>query len=121
MNDEITINSIAYDQWNATQWAISATEAGLNLQPYSMSIGSLNRPTKELARLIMMGKVVIYNNPIDRFCFQNVVIKRDYNDNERPTKETRENKIDGVLAMVMALGNYLTTEHFDTDILSLQY
>ena len=45
----------------------------------------------------------------------------DYNDNERPTKETRENKIDGVLAMVMALGNYLTTEHFDTDILSLQY
>lgn len=121
LNDEITINSIAYDQWNATQWAISATEAGLNLQPYSMSIGSLNRPTKELARLIMMGKVVIYNNPIDRFCFQNVVIKRDYNDNERPTKETRENKIDGVLAMVMALGNYLTTEHFDTDILSLQY
>lgn len=121
LNDEITINSIAYDQWNATQWAISATEAGLNLQPYSMSIGSLNRPTKELARLIMMGKVVIYNNTIDRFCFQNVVIKRDYNDNERPTKETRENKIDGVLAMVMALGNYLTTEHFDTDILSLQY
>lgn len=121
INDEITINSIAYDQWNATQWAISATEAGLNLQPYSMSIGSLNRPTKELARLIMMGKVTIYNNPIDRFCFQNVVIKRDYNDNERPTKETRENKIDGVLAMVMALGNYLTTEHFDTDILSLQY
>ena len=53
--------------------------------------------------------------------FQNVVIKRDYNDNERPTKETRENKIDGVLAMVMALGNYLTTEHYDTDILSLQY
>ena len=121
INDEITINSIAYDQWNSTQFAISATEAGLNLQPYSMSIGSLNRPTKELARLIMMGKVAIYNNPIDRFCFQNVVIKRDYNDNERPTKETRENKIDGVLAMIMALGNYLTTEHYDTDILSLQY
>ena len=70
LNDEITINSIAYDQWNATQWAISATEAGLNLQPYSMSIGSLNRPTKELARLIMMGKVVIYNNPIDLFVFR---------------------------------------------------
>lgn len=121
LNDEITISSIAYDQWNATQWAISATEAGLNLQPYSMSIGSLNRPTKELARLILSNKVVIYNNPIDRFCFQNVVIKRDYNDNERPTKECRENKIDGVLSMIMSLGGYLTTEHYDTDIMSLQY
>ena len=101
--------------------AIQATENGLPLQPYSMSIGSLNRPTKEIARLIMSGKVVIYENPIDRFCFENVVIKRDYNDNERPTKETYNNKIDGVLAMIMALGGYLTSEHYDNSILGLNY
>lgn len=121
INEKITITQIGYDQWNATQWAINATEAGLNLQPYSMSIGSLNRPTKELARLILSNKVIIYDNPIDRFCFQNVVIKRDYNDNERPTKESRENKIDGVLAMIMALGSYLTTEHYDNTVMSLNY
>lgn len=121
INSQLQIYQIGYDQWNATQWAISATEAGLNLIPYSMSIGSLNRPTKELARLILSGKVVMYDNPIDRFCFQNVVIKRDFNDNERPTKEAYNNKIDGVMAMIMALGIYITTNHFDNSVTAFSF
>lgn len=121
LNDEIQIVQLTYDSWNATQFAISATENGLPLVPFSQSIASLNRPTKELARLIMSGKVVMYDNPIDRFCFQNVVIKRDYNDNERPTKETYNNKIDGTVAMIMALGGYLTSMHWDNSVTSLNF
>ena len=121
INSQIPIYQIGYDQWNATQWAISATEAGLNLLPFSMSIGSLNRPTKELARLILSGKVVIYENPIDRFCFQNVVIKRDFNDNERPSKESYNNKIDGVMAMIMAMGIYITNNHYDNSITTFSF
>ena len=121
LNEQVQIVQLTYDSWNATQFAISATENGLPLVPFSQSIASLNRPTKELARLIMSGKVVIYDNPIDRFCFQNVVIKRDYNDNERPTKESYNNKIDGVVAMIMALGGYLTTQHWDNSVTSLNF
>lgn len=121
INSQIPIYQIGYDQWNATQWAISATEQGLNLLPFSMSIGSLNRPTKELARLILSGKVVIYENPIDRFCFQNVVIKRDFNDNERPSKESYNNKIDGVMAMIMAMGIYITNNHYDNSITTFSF
>ena len=121
LNEQVQIVQLSYDSWNATQFAISATEKGLPLVPFSQSIASLNRPTKELARLILSGKVIIYENPIDRFCFQNVVIKRDYNDNERPTKETYNNKIDGVMAMIMALGGYLTSEHCDHSLTSLNF
>lgn len=121
LNEQVQIVQLTYDSWNATQFAISATENGLPLVPFSQSIASLNRPTKELARLIMSEKVVIYDNPIDRFCFQNVVIKRDYNDNERPTKESYNNKIDGVMAMIMALGGYLTSNHWDNSVTSLNF
>ena len=121
LNEQIQIVQLTYDSWNATQFAISATENGLPLVPFSQSIASLNRPTKELARLILSGKVIIYENPIDRFCFQNVVIKRDYNDNERPTKESYNQKIDGVMAMIMALGGYLTTNHWDNSVTSLNF
>ena len=121
LNEQVQIVQLTYDSWNATQFAISATENGLPLVPFSQSIASLNRPTKELARLIMSGKVVIYDNPIDRFCFQNVVIKRDYNDNERPTKESYNEKIDGVMAMIMALGGYLTSQHWDNSVTSLNF
>ena len=121
INEKLQIIQVSYDQWNATQFAINATEQGINLLPYSMSIGSLNRPTKEMARLILSGKVVMYTNPIDNFCFENVVIKRDFNDNERPTKEAYNNKIDGVLAMIMSLGGYLTTDHYDNSIMGLNF
>lgn len=121
LNEKVQIVQITFDTWNATQFCISATENGLPMVPFSQSIASLNRPTKELARLILSGKVVMYDNPIDRFCFQNVVIKRDYNDNERPTKESHNNKIDGVMAMIMALGGYLTANHFDNSVTSLNF
>jgi phage terminase large subunit-like protein len=120
-NEAVQITQVSYDQWNATQFAINATEQGINLLPYSMSIGSLNRPTKELARLLLSDKVILYPNPIDNFCFENVVIKRDFNDNERPTKETYNNKIDGVLSMIMALGGYLTTDHYDNSIVGFNF
>ena len=106
-NEKVYIRSIAYDSYNATQWAISATEQSLPLEPFSQSLGSFNKPTKELERLIRSGKVVIDNNEITRFCFANVVLKFDYCDNIKPTKATNQNKIDGVIAMIQALGAYL--------------
>lgn len=121
LNEKVQMVQITFDAWNATQFCISATENGLPMVPFSQSIASLNRPTKELARLILSGKVIMYDNPIDRFCFKNVVIKRDYNENERPTKESHNNKIDGVMAMIMALGGYLTTNHWDNSVTFLNF
>ena len=121
INKENTIQQVSYDKWNSTQFSISATEQGLNMVPYSMSIGSLNRPTKELARLIVSGKCHMFPNPIDNFCFSNVVIKRDWNENERPTKESKDDKIDGCLSMIMALGGWLTVNHWISDVTPLNF
>ena len=121
INDEVSVAQVSYDRWSATQFCINATEQGLNMVPFSMSIGSLNRPTKEIARLILSGKVVMYPNKLDNFCFDNVVIKRDWNDNERPIKDNYENKIDGAVAMIIALGGYLTATHFDNSVFTLDF
>lgn len=112
----IPIQKIGYDQWNATSWAIQMTELNQPLQPYSQSIGNFNRPTKEIERLIKSDKVIIDDNEITRFCFGNVVLKRDWNDNVKPTKEENQQKIDGVISMCEALGVYLTEIHFDNVI-----
>lgn len=121
INEEAQITKIAYDKWNSTQWAISASELSLPVEPYSQSISSMNRPTKELARLIMSDSVVMYPNPIDRFCFANVVIKRDWNENEKVTKQSHKNKIDGVVAMINALGIYLTTNHLTNEVIGMNF
>lgn len=51
----VNIQKVGYDKWNATQWAIRATELGLPLEEYPQTIGNFNRPTKELERLILSG------------------------------------------------------------------
>lgn len=113
------IDKIAYDSWNAISWAQNATSVGLPLEPYSQTLGSFNRPTKEFERLLKMGRVVIDNNPITRWMLQNVQIKEDYNQNAKPVKTVVENKIDGVIAMLEALGIYLMTPNYQNEIFSV--
>jgi phage terminase large subunit-like protein len=51
---------------------------------------------------------VIDDNEITRWCFSNTVIKVDYNNNSKPIKLQKENKIDGVISILTALGGLLT-------------
>ncbi len=119
INKYLYINKIAYDAYNATQWAINATTEGLPLEPFSQALWHFNRPTKELERLIKSGKVVIDNNPITRWCFQNVVLKFDHNENCKPVKAVDMQKIDGVIAMLEALGSYLEQPQYNNSIMAI--
>jgi phage terminase large subunit-like protein len=115
----LNIQGVYYDSWNSTQWAIDATAQGLPLEPFGQSIGNFNKPTKELERLILSGKVVIDDNEITRFCFRNVQLKYDHNNNCKPVKTQDIKKIDGVITMIEALGGYLETPVFNNEIFVL--
>lgn len=115
----LNIQKIGYDKWNATQWAIHATEIGLPLEEYPQTMGNFNRPTKELERLILSGNTVIDNNEITRWCFRNIELKSDYNGNVKPNKGIKSKKIDGVIAIIQALGMYLTVPHYSNEILTI--
>lgn len=119
-NKKCFIRKIAYDAYNATQWAINATDEGLPLQPFGQGLWHFNQCTKEFERLIRQGKIVIDNNEITRWCFKNVMLKQDHNENVKPVKsggqKSGQQKIDGVIAMLQALGTYLEENHGDLTI-----
>lgn len=117
---ETYLEKIGYDQWNSQYFATNATLAGLPLEPVSQSIGNYSIATKEYHRLIRMGKIVIDNNPITRWCHNNVVIKQDWNENEKPIKASKEQKIDGVIAQLTALKCYLDTPQYQNEILTIK-
>ena len=110
------VNKVGYDAWNSTQFVINATDKGLPMEPVSQSIGNFNRPTKELERVILSDRIKIDSNPINRFCFANVVMKVDYNGNMKPSKASQKNKIDGVISLIMAYGVYLTSPQYESCI-----
>ena len=105
-----------YDKWNATQWAINATQEGLPLEPYSQAVGNFSQPTKYMEILIRSRKCIIDYNTAVLWCFNNVRLKVDYNDNVKPDKNTKEQKIDPVISMCMALGGYLSENGLDIEI-----
>ena len=82
------------------------------MEPFSQALGNFNKPTKEMERLILSGCAWIDNNVINRHCFRNVVMARDRNGNTKPSKQYEEKKIDGVIAMLEALGCYLDSPRF---------
>lgn len=116
----LMIMKIGYDSWNSIGWASDAEQKRLPLEPYSQSIGNYNKPTREFERLVKQQNVAIDNNPITRWMLRNVSLKYDHNDNCKPVKGGgQNNKIDGVISMLTALGVYLETPRRNFRVLAV--
>ena len=70
----------------------------------------MHRPTMELERLIISKGINFEADPCLAWQAGNVVMQRDSGDNAKPVKERYDNKIDGMVALVMALGRHLILE-----------
>ena len=113
----IPLAGIFYDTWNAVQFAVNATNIGLPMYPYSQALGNFNRPTKMFELLLKKGDIVMDYNTMVLWCFANSTLKYDFNDNCKPIKaDTKNGKIDTVIAMLQALGGYYLDNNFTQDL-----
>ena len=102
------ITTIAYDPWNSSVVATKLVEKGINMQMFTQTIGNFAPPTKEFERIVGLGIVDHYDNPVARWMLSNVVIREDVNGNRRPDKAKSSEKIDGIVAAIMALGQWMS-------------
>lgn len=117
INQICPVQAVFYDNWNATQFAISMTDAGFDMQPFSQALGNYNKPTKQFERLVMSDNVVLDKSELVLWAFNNVTLKYDHNENCKPTKgQSKHGKIDPVIAILTALGGYLSSPQFSSEI-----
>ena len=110
-NKEIPILEIAYDKYNAIEWARKCSEEGLVLTPFSQTKGNFNLATKEFERRLYNGDIVLNDSPVIRWCFANAMLEYDKLENCKPVKGAGSmNKIDAVIAILEAFGIYLMRE-----------
>ena len=101
------LQAIGYDPWNATQTALKMQdEDGLKMVPMRQGFLTMNEPTKELLRLIISGNLHHGDNEILTWNANNLSVKTDVSANVRPVKPDFKiaNKIDGIIAAIMAVG-----------------
>jgi phage terminase large subunit-like protein len=103
------IKEIAYDRWNSSQLVTRLTDDGAIMVPVGMGYKSLHAPVLEFERLVLSRKVAHGGNPVLRWMVSNVSIKQDPAGNKKPDKAASSEKIDGVVALLLALSRYIVT------------
>lgn len=107
LNNEVPVAVIGYDPWHSQQFKIMAEKRGLPMRSVKQGLGSFSEPTSMLEHLIYTKKVVIDANPCNLWCFQNVLLKTDENENHKPIKSAPNQKIDIVIAFIQSLKLYM--------------
>lgn len=101
---------VPFDPWQATQLAGHMMEEGLPMVEYRQTVANMSEPMKQLEALVLQGRLIHNGNPVMTWMISNVVCHRDVKDNVYPRKERHENKIDGPVAAIMALGRHLAAK-----------
>ncbi len=91
---------------------------GFTVIPFGQGYKDMSPPAKEVYKLLMEGRINHGGNPVLKWMAQNVVMRQDPAGNIKPDKEKSTEKIDGIVATIMALDRAIrcedTTSVYDT-------
>lgn len=100
----LEITELPYDPWRATQLAHQLMSDGANVVEFRNTVQNMSPAMREWEAAITSGRFRHNGDPVLTWMASNVVAKVDAKDNLYPRKEREENKIDGIIAGLMAMG-----------------
>lgn len=104
--EKYSVKEIAFDRWGTLGVWQALQREGHKVAQFGQGFGSMSGPTKEMLSLIAMGRLHHDGNELLRWmadCFQ---VVQDHAGNIKPAKpDKRKNaqRIDGIVALIMAL------------------
>jgi phage terminase large subunit-like protein len=98
------IRRIARDRWNASQITNQLMGDGLEMVDCGQGFASMSDPSKELEKLIIGCQLRHGSNPVLRWMASNTAAETDAAGNIKPSKKKSTERIDGIVAAVMAIG-----------------
>ena len=105
LNRKFNVLEVPHDPWNAAQFVQHMTKERIPMVEIAQTVNRMSDPLKELEALILEDRIRHDGNPVMSWCMSNTVARYDKKDNVFPYKERPENKIDGAIALVMALAS----------------
>lgn len=98
------VDEIAFDTWNATHIANQLTADGATMVEFKQTFAHMSEPTKNLEVMVKKKSIAHLAHPVLRWCINNLVTKQNDNGDIRPVKSKKTEKIDGAVALIMAIG-----------------
>lgn len=104
LGERYNIQEIGVDRWNAEQLIGQLMGDGFEVKAFGQGFKDMSAPSKELERLTLERKLVHGGHPVLRWCASNVTIETDAAGNIKPSKKRSIERIDAIVALVMAIG-----------------
>ena len=109
----VNIKSIAYDRWNSSQIILDLLEEGLPCEPFGQGFASMSAPSKMMETLVLSKQINHGGHKVLRWSCSNISIKTDPAQNIKLDKSKSTERIDPMVALVMALGCYMNDDSSD--------
>ncbi|MBR4695773.1 MAG: hypothetical protein IKO94_06810, partial [Selenomonadaceae bacterium] len=103
LGEWFNIREIAFDRWGAVQMVQNLEGMGFTVVPFGQGFASMSPPTKELMKLVLEQKIAHGGHPVLRWNMDNIFIRTDPAGNIKADKAKSTEKIDGAIALIMAL------------------
>ncbi len=112
LNSRVRILAVGYDPYKSTEMInmLGASGARDVLTPVRQTYGTFTAPVESFEHGIKTDRYFIDDNPINAYCFGNAVLDFDSNDNCKPIKRSRFQKIDGVITKLMCVRLFMDYE-----------
>lgn len=101
--ENFEILACAYDPWQASQLAQNLMAEGVPMVELGATVKNFSEPMKQVQSLIYEGRLHTDGNEVLEWMASNVVCHFDAKENIYPRKERPEDKIDGMVALIMAM------------------
>jgi phage terminase large subunit-like protein len=98
------VRELAFDRWNATQLITQLQGDGLTCVGFGQGFQGMQAACRELEKRIVARTLRHDGNPVLRWMVANVAVEQDPAGNRKPSKAKSTDRIDGVVALLMALG-----------------
>ena len=98
------LQKVALDMKFAAKLAAELEGEGFDVWRFPQGYSAYSAPTLELERLVMSGTLRHNRNPVTRWNAGNVVLKEGEYEDVMPSKKKSPEKIDGIVALIMAIG-----------------
>ena len=110
LGTKYNIREIAFDRWGAVQMVQNLENMGFTVVPFGQGFKDMSPPTKELMKLVLEKRISHNGNEPLRWMMDNIFIRTDPAGNIKADKEKSTEKIDGAIAMIMALDRAIRHE-----------
>jgi phage terminase large subunit-like protein len=102
-SETYNVAAVLVDRWNSSYLTTKLMEFGFNVVAMGQGFASMASPVRAMERLVLSKGIVHDKHPVLRWCMSNVILKVDAAGNAKCDKAKSRERIDMVVASLMAL------------------